>query len=190
MFTFQRQLRSFPGHRAPQPADVGLAGVAVIDLATPDGETVQVWYTPALPNRQTVLYFHGNSGEIADRADRFAYYQSQGLGVVFMSYRGYGDSTGGISKSGLITDAITMYDWLISQKIPADRIMLVGEFLGTGVVEQLAAKRSVGGVAQKAPYTLATDVAAGIYRWLPVRWLMTAQFCLIKHIADHSAVAD
>ena len=72
MFTFQRQLRFFPGHRAPQPANVEMAGVAVIDLATPDGETVQVWYTPALPNRQTVLYFQGDAGEIADRADRFA----------------------------------------------------------------------------------------------------------------------
>jgi len=187
MFVFQRQLQYFPGHRAPNPQDVGLRGVDVIDLPTPDGETVRLWYVPATPGMPTVLYFHGNAGEIADRADRFAAYQAAGLGVAFLSYRGYGGSTGQISESGLITDATAAYDWLIDLNVPPTRIMLVGESLGSGVAVQLAAKHPVGGVALEAPYTSTADVAAQIYLWLPVRLLMKDQFRSIDHIANVAA---
>lgn len=187
MFTFQRQLQYFPSHKAPHPDAVGLAGVDVIDLPTADSETVRLWYAQAKPGQPTVLYFQGNAGEIADRSDRFAYYQSIGFGVAFLSYRGYGDSTGSSTEAGLILDATTAYDWLIGQKIAPARIMLVGESLGSGVAVQLAAKHVVGGVALEAPYTTTADVAAGIYPWLPVRWLMKDQFRSIDHIAQITA---
>ena len=187
MFVFQRQLQFFPGHRAPNPQEAGLRGVEVIDLPTPDGETVRLWYAPAAPGKPTVLYFQGNAGEIADRANRFAAYQSAGLGVAFLSYRGYGDSTGQISEAGLITDATAAYDWLITQDVAATRIMLVGESLGSGVAVQLAAKHPVGGVALEAPYTSTADVAAQIYPWLPVRLLTKDQFRSIDHIANVTA---
>ena len=187
MFAFQRQLQYFPTHRAPLPQDVGLAGVTVINLATPDGETLRLWYAEGLAGKPTVLYFQGNAGEIGDRADRFAYYQSQGLGVAFLSYRGYGDSTGSPSEAGLITDALTAFDWLMGQTIAPSRILLVGESLGTGVAVQLAAQRPVGGVALEAPYTSTADVAAGIYPWLPVRLLMKDQFRSVDHIAQVTA---
>ena len=187
MFVFQRQLQYFPGHRAPSPQDVGLRGVDVLDLPTPDGETVRLWYVPARQGMPTVLFFHGNAGEMADRADRFAVYQAAGLGVAFLSYRGYGGSTGQISEAGLITDATAAYDWLIVQGVAATRIMLVGESLGTGVAVQLAAMHPVGGVALEAPYTSTADVATGVYPWLPVRLLMKDQFRSIDHIANVTA---
>ena len=187
MVTFQRQLQYFPGRKAPQPADGGLVGVDVITLPTRDGETIRLWYVRAKADLPTVLYFQGNSGEIADRADRFASYQSQGFGVAFLSYRGYGDSSGSITEAGLIIDAITAYEWLIAQDIAPTRIMVVGESLGTGIAVQLAASHAVGGVALEAPYTSTADVAAGIYPWLPVRWLMKDQFRSIDHIAQIAA---
>ena len=187
MVTFQRQLQYFPTQRAPLPSQVGLVGVTVIDLVTPDAETVRLWYAPAAAGQPTVLYFQGNAGEIADRADRFATYQSQGLGVAFLSYRGYGDSTGSITEAGLMLDASTAYDWLIEQNIAPQQIMLVGESLGTGVAVQLAATRAVGGVALEAPYTSTADVAAQIYPWLPVRWLMRDQFRSADHISKVTA---
>lgn len=187
MFVFQRNLQYFPTHRAPLPQDVGLLDVAVINLSTPDGQRVRLWYRAAETNRPTILYFQGNAGEIADRADRFSYYASKGYGVAFLSYRGYGDSTGQITEGGLITDANAAYDWLRAQRIVAGKIALVGESLGTGVAVQLAASRPVGAVALEAPYTSTADVAAGIYPWVPVRWLMKDQFQTIAHIGKVTA---
>ena len=187
MFTFQRQLQYLPGHPAPTPQDAGLMGVTVIDLLTPDGETVRLWHAPPRVGKPTVLYFQGNAGETGDQAGRFAGYQAAGLGVTFLSYRGFGKSTGRISEAGLIIDATAACGWLIAAGVPADRIMLVGESPGTGVAVQLAVKNPVGGVALEAPYTSTADVAAKIYPWLPVRLLMKDQFRSLDHIADIGA---
>jgi fermentation-respiration switch protein FrsA (DUF1100 family) len=176
MYMQQRRFQYFPGHKATPPQVLGLAGVTEERVRTPDGETLALWYAPARPGKPTVLFFHGNGGEISDRHERFAFLQSRGLGVLFVSYRGYGASTGTISEQGLITDAVTAYDVLRGKGVvPAD-IMLLGESLGTGVAIQLAAQRPVAAVALEAPYTATVDIAAGVYWWLPVRLLMKDQF--------------
>jgi len=95
---------------------------------------------------------------------------------LFVSYRGYGASTGSISEQGFITDALTAYDFLLKRGVAPEQIALVGESLGTGVAVQLAAQRPVGALALEAPFTAAVDVAAEVYPWLPVRWLMKDQF--------------
>jgi len=186
-FLMQRQLQYFPSRADPLPAAVGLTGVTRHTVATPDGETLVLWVASATGNRPTVLYFQGNAGSIADRADRLAFYQAEGYGAAFLSYRGYGGSTGTITEAGLITDARTAYDWLIAQGIPASRIVVVGESLGTGVAVQLAARHPVGAVILEAPYTAAVDVAALIYPWLPVRLLMKDQFRSSAHIGKVTA---
>jgi fermentation-respiration switch protein FrsA (DUF1100 family) len=183
MYLRQRQMQYFPTDRRLTPDVVGLSNVEVARLPTPDGETIIVWYAPAQAGQPTVLYFQGNGGEIGDRAGRFAAFQSQGLGVLFVSYRGYGGSSGTATERGLITDGLTAYDWLRRRGVLANRIMLVGESLGSGVAVQLAAQREVGAVALEAPFASAAAVAAGVYWWLPVRLLMKDKFDSIDHIA-------
>jgi len=182
MYFLQRGLQYFPQDKGLTPEAVGLSGVAVNLLDTPDGERIVTWYVAAKPGRPTVVYFHGNAGEIGDRPTRFRYYTDRGFGVLYVSYRGYGGSTGSISEKGLITDALTAYDWLIAQGVQPSQIALLGESLGTGVAVQLAAQRSVGAIALEAPYTSTADIGAAIYWWLPVRLLMKDQFRSIEHI--------
>ena len=184
MYLQQRSFQYFPAHKGTSPQALGLSGVTEQRAATPDGETIVLWYSPAQPGKPTVLFFHGNGGEIADRTERFAFLQSQGLGVMFVSYRGYGASTGEISEQGLVTDALTAYDALRAKGVAPGDIMLLGESLGTGVAIQLAAQRPVGAVALEAPYTATVDIAAGIYWWLPVRFLMKDQFRSRDYIAQ------
>ena len=186
-FVMQRQLQYFPSRADPAPAEVGLTGVTRQTLTTPDGETLVLWVAPAAAGRPTILYFHGNAGSIADRADRLAFYRAQGFGAAFLSYRGYGGSSGRITEAGLITDAVAAYDWLLAEGIAGDEIVLLGESLGTGVAVQLAARRPVGAVVLEAPYTAAVDVAALVYPWLPVRLLMKDQFRSSAHIGQVTA---
>lgn len=176
MYLQQRSLQYHPGRDGTPPQALGLAGVSEQRAKTPDGETIVLWHAKAPPGQPTVLFFHGNGGEISDRAKRFAYLQAQGFGVMFVSYRGYGASTGTISEPGLITDAHTAYDALRASGVVQDDIMLLGESLGTGVALQLAAQRPVAAVALEAPYTALVDIAAERYWWLPVRLLMKDQF--------------
>jgi fermentation-respiration switch protein FrsA (DUF1100 family) len=184
IYLLQRHLLYHPGRTQASPAEVGLSGVEVINLATQPGERLIAWYAPAKGNQPTILFFHGNAGDIAGRAERFAYYQAAGYGVMFLSYRGYGASTGSPTEAGLVADANAAYDWLIKNSVPASRIMLVGESLGTGVAVQLAAHKPVGAIALEAPFTSTADVARLSYWWLPVGLLMKDQFKSIDYIKE------
>ena len=176
MYLHQRSLQYFPSKRGLSPAAAGLVGVSEETLETPDGEKIIAWYAPASPGRPTILFFHGNGGEIGDRADRLTFYRSQGFGALFVSYRGYGKSSGNISESGLVTDAITAHAWLVNRGVTPEQIAVVGESLGTGVSVQLAARQKIAVLALEAPFASAADVAGAIYWWLPVRLLMKDTF--------------
>ena len=176
MYLQQRQIQYHPSRTAPSPQSVGLSGVNDERITTPDGETIAVWYAAASPGKPTILFLHGNAGEIGTRGERFSFYRSQGFGVLFVSYRGYGASTGNITEAGLITDALSAYEFLIGKGVAPQQIAVVGESLGTGVAVQLAAQRKVGAMALEAPYTATVDVGAEIYPWLPVRLLMKDTF--------------
>lgn len=169
MYVFQRKLQYHPENKGLTPQSVGISGASVETLTTADGEKIILWYAPAKAEMPTILYFHGNAGEIGDRPLRFNYYHSRGFGVAYLSYRGYGGSSGSPSEAGLVADANAAYDWLLAKGVEPNRIALLGESLGSGVAVQLAAKREVGAAALEAPYTSTVEIAAKIYWWLPVR---------------------
>jgi fermentation-respiration switch protein FrsA (DUF1100 family) len=183
MYVFQRKLQYHPANKGLTPESVGISGASVETLTTADGEKIVLWYVPAKVGMATILYFQGNVGEIGDRPLRFNYYHSRGFGVAYLSYRGFGGSSGSPSETGLMADANAAYDWLLARGVEPNRIALLGESLGSGVAVQLAAQREVGAVALEAPYTSTVEVAAKIYWWLPVHALMKDQFKSIDFIA-------
>ena len=183
MYAFQRDLQYFPTRRDPAPETLGLSGVETVALATADGETLVLWFSPPEAGRPVILFLHGNAGEIADRADRLAFYQARGYGTAFLSWRGYGGSTGSPSETGLLTDTKAAYDYLRGLGVPPVRIVLVGESLGTGPAVIVAAANPVAAVILEAPYSAAVDIARTAYPWLPVGLLMKDQYRSRDHIA-------
>jgi hypothetical protein len=79
-------------------------------------------------------------------------------------------------------DADAAYDWLLAHGVLPDRIVVVGESLGTGVAVRLAADRQVGVLLLEAPYTSVADVAAERYPWAPVRQLILDPFPSLDRI--------
>lgn len=186
MYVAQRALMYFPERFATSPDDAGLANAEAVTLDTPDGARVIVWHVAPRGDRPVWLYFHGNGGSLRYRVDRFRELTAPGDGLVALSYRGYGGSTGRPSEPGLIDDARAAYDFAI-KRYPADRIVLWGESLGSGVAIALAAERKVARIVLEAPFLSAVDVAAGVYPYLPVRWLMKDQFRSDLRIANVTA---
>ena len=176
MYFNQRQLLYHPDTKRVDPASLGITGAEVIEIPTPDGEKLVAWYAPAAQGQPTVLFLHGNAGSIAERPLRFQFYQKAGFGVLYLSWRGYGGSTGQPSEQGLLVDATAAYDWLKAKGIPPDKLVVVGESLGTGPAVQLAASHPVAALALEAPYTSMVDVARYHYGWLPVGLLLLDHF--------------
>jgi fermentation-respiration switch protein FrsA (DUF1100 family) len=144
-------------------------------LTTADGERVIVWHVPAKPGHAVVIYFPGNGDFLAGLVSRLRAITSDGTGLVALSYRGYAGSSGKPSEQGLLQDAAAAYAFTAA-RYSADRIVVWGFSLGSGVAVALAADRPVGKIILEAPYTSITDIAATVYRIVPVRWLMRDQF--------------
>jgi fermentation-respiration switch protein FrsA (DUF1100 family) len=133
-----------------------------------------------------VLYFHGNGGSLRLRADRFRRLIADGTGLLALSYRGYGGSTGRPSERGMISDAAALYDCAVARYTP-EQLVLWGESLGSGVAVALAAERPVGRVLLEAPFTSAVEIGAAAYPFLPVRLLMHDPFRSDERIARVTA---
>jgi fermentation-respiration switch protein FrsA (DUF1100 family) len=169
-----------------QPASVGFSQAEEHVLTTADGEKIIVWHVPAQSGHPVVMFFPGNGDFLAGRVDRFRALTADGTGLVALSYRGYAGSTGHPSERGLLLDAAAAYDFAAA-RYSADRIVVWGFSLGSGVAVALAAQRPVGKLVLEAPYTSAADVAAAQFRIVPVRWLMKDQFHSDERIAGVTA---
>ncbi len=175
MYFAQRAVMYFPERPRTPPAMAGFAGAEEVTLDTADGERVIAWHVAPRGDKPVVLYFHGNGGSLAWRVDRFRRLTADGTGLVALSYRGYGGSSGSPTEAGLIADAEAAYAFAAA-RYPAERIAVFGESLGTGVAVVLAAEKPVWRLILQSPFTSAADVAAHIYWYLPVRLLMKDQF--------------
>jgi hypothetical protein len=185
MFFAQRALMYFPETARTPPAAAGLSQAQEVILDTADGEKIIAWHVPPRGEKPLVIYFHGNGGALRLRVDRFARLVEDGNGLLAVSYRGYGGSTGRPTEAGLIEDARAAYAY--AAKRSPGRIVVWGESLGTGVAIALAAEKPVTHVILDSPYSATVDVAADLYWFMPVRWLMKDQFRSDLRIANVKA---
>jgi uncharacterized protein len=179
MYFAQRALMYFPETLRTAPAQAGLRKAEEVVLDTADGEHVIVWHIAPRDDQPVVLYFHGNGGALRYRVDRFRALTQDGTGLVALSYRGYAGSSGRPSEDGLLEDARAAYAFA-TQRYPAARLVIWGESLGTGVAVAIAAEKAgekkVARLVLEAPFASAVSVAASVYPFVPVRFLMRDQF--------------
>jgi uncharacterized protein len=168
------------------PAAAGFPEAEEHILTTEDGEKVIIWHVPAKPGHAVVIHFPGNGDYLAGLVGRFRDMTSDGTGLVALSYRGYAGSSGRPSEQGLLRDAAAAYAFAAARYKP-DRIIVWGFSLGSGVAVALAADRPVGQLILEAPCTSVTDVAAVLFRLVPVRWLVRDQFRSDERIARVTA---
>src|SRR6202521_3940954 len=125
-------------------------------LTTADGEKIIVWHVPAKLGHAVVIYFPGNGDILAWSVGRFRDITADGTGLVALSYRGYAGSSGKPSERGLLADAAAAYAFTTA-RYSADRIVVWGFSLGSGVAVALAAVQPVGRLVLEAPFTSIAD---------------------------------
>jgi hypothetical protein len=175
LYVFQAGYVYFPDLPTRQvtatPADIGLAFEAV-RLDTPDGEALAGWYIPVSAARGTVLYLHGNGGNIGHRLDRIEVFHRLGLNVFIIDYRGFGASTGRPGEEGTYRDALAAWTYLTQEKrLTPEGIVLFGESLGGSIAAWLAARHAPAGLVLYASFTSLPDMARALYPMFPATWL-------------------
>ena len=182
-YIVQRQLQYFPDRRMYSPLEGGVPEMSIIRFHAADGVQLVSWHNAAAAGAPTVVYFPGNGGNIAGRGAAVRPWIDAGYGVLLVGYRGYGGSDGRPAEEGLYADGRAAIAYLRGRGVPAHRIALYGESLGTGVAVKMAVEHAVGAVILEAPFTSAVDVGARAYPILPVRWLMKDRYESLGRIA-------
>ena len=153
---------------AATPAELGLP-YEEARIPTDDGESLGAWFIPG-PEEQkpgsglTLLFFHGNAGNISHRLDSVAVFHQLGLDVLIVDYRGYGQSTGRPSVDGTLLDAEAAWEWLrVHKGLTPDRVAIFGRSLGGGPASHLAARIKPRGLILESTFTCLHDVAKGMF---------------------------
>ncbi|WP_292533703.1 alpha/beta fold hydrolase [Methylocystis sp.] len=176
LVAFQRDFLFRPDARRADPAAAGLAEAQETTLKTRDGETLLAWRLSGDCGRPFILYLPGNGGALRDRVPRFRRFVEDRFGMLAVSYRGYGGSTGAPAQEGLFLDAEAAYAEALRLGYAPERIVIMGESLGTGVATHLAATHHAAGLVLDSPYSSIADVAAERYSWAPVHYLVRDPF--------------
>lgn len=179
----QPRLVYFPDKQLSNtPKTIGLDYTAV-SIATSDGETLHGWQVTVADAKGTVLFFHGNAGNISHRINYLTMFRRLGYNTLLFDYRGYGQSSGTPSESGTYLDAQAAWRYLTgTQGVAPGRIVLFGESLGGAVAAWLAAREKPGLLVLASTFTSASDLAAEIYPFLPIRWISRFEYNTLQSL--------
>lgn len=120
------------------PSHLGLS-FEKVTFPTVDGLTLHGWFVPGGTDEATVLFFHGNAGNISHRLGPIDLFHRLGFNFLIFDYRGYGNSEGSPDEEGLYDDAHAAFRYLTEvRQIPAGRIALVGHSLGAAAAADLS----------------------------------------------------
>ena len=161
MSILDRFMVYFPDrHLYTTPAEAGLDYDDVF-LTAADGVRIHAWHVPG-ESDTTLLWLHGNAGNISHRVDNIAALNSlTGLGVLIVDYRGYGLSEGSPSEKGLYLDAEAAFEHLVTELglDPVEDIVLFGRSLGVGVAADVATRHTVRCVILESGFTSVISMA-------------------------------
>jgi len=173
----------------PFPADFPLGEVPFenVEFYSSDGTKLHGWFLDHPNAKGVALICHGNGGNIASRGESLlVLHRRHQLAVMIFDYRGYGQSEGTPSESGVFADARAARKWLAKRKnIGEQDVVWMGRSLGGAVAVDLAAKDCAKGLVLASTFTSLPAVAAELMPALPAKWLMRQRFDSLEKIRDY-----
>lgn len=174
----------YPDHHIyALPTQAGLPYEAV-DLLTSDNVRIHGWWIPAYQSEEarrlggqevmTVLFCHGNGGNISHRLDKAVRLHRLGVNQFYFDYRGYGESASvPPSEKGTYRDAAAAYLYLTQMRgIDPKRVILYGESLGGAVAVETVLHHPAAGLVLESAFTSTMAMASRIFPWLPTRLII------------------
>lgn len=167
------------------PESVGLK-YEDINFTTSDNKQLHAWFIPHPHAQYTMIFCHGNAGNISHRLDKIFFFHTLGINTFIFDYRGYGKSKGSPSEQGLFLDAQAAYDYVTQKRaIPKDKIIIYGESIGGAVAIDCAYKNEAGALIVEDAFTSIRDMAKIYYPFVP-QFLISNLFDSISKIKSIS----
>jgi pimeloyl-ACP methyl ester carboxylesterase len=176
LYTFQRRL-IYPGwYFGTAAVHSDHSGYRDIEVTTSDGLRGRLLYHPAQPAKPVILFFHGNGDSVLGSIVAMRSLVAAGYGAVLPEFRGFNGAPGIPDEQGLYRDARAARAWMTANGIGADRTVIIGYSLGSGVAAQMALEQPPRALILVAPYASIAHVAAARFWWLPADLLVSERF--------------
>lgn len=150
------------------PSDHGWAfDEAFLDVS--EGCT-HLWFIPAERETQrTILFSHGNAGNLGDKLNSIGIFRDMGFNVLAYDYGGYGRSDGHTHEARMIEDIRAVWRHAISTLgIPAKKIVIHGRSMGGGPSAYLATEVEAGAVVLESTFCSLTEMIKRRYPRVPM----------------------
>ncbi len=155
-----------------------------ISFSSPDGLRLHGWWLPHPSARATLIWYHGNAGNISTRWQNLKFLKALRVNLFVFDYRGYGKSDGVPDEAGLQEDSLSAYDFLVKEKrISPERLFLLGRSLGGVFAAYTASQRPSAGLIIESSLTSARDMAGVMYPYLPIGWAVNARLDTLSRVA-------
>lgn len=162
------------------PRQIGL-NYEDIFFKTSDNIDINGWFISSPNARYTILFCHGNAGNISHRLEKLKFFHELGCDIFIFDYRGYGRSKGKPSEKGMYLDVQGAYDYLLSRKINPEQVIGYGESIGGAIIIDLASKNRLGGLITDSTLSSSKDMIKIIYPFLPY-WVFSSRLDSINKI--------
>lgn len=165
------------------PEDYGLT-VEDTYFKTEDGLVLHGWFVPSKENKITLLWFHGNAGNLSHRVENIKYLNALDINVFIFDYRGYGKSKGRLpSEKTIYIDSSAAYNYLVQErKIPKENIFFFGRSLGGAVAVEMAKKFDCAGLIIESSFPSAKEMAGLMFPFLPIKYFIKTEFSSAKKL--------
>lgn len=166
------------------PDELGL-DFEKVHFKSSDGLLLSGWYIPVKNAGLTVLFCHGNGGNMMHCLDTINILYNMGLNCFIFDYRGYGNSEGKPGEEGTYLDARAAYKWLTEdKKISPDDIVVFGRSLGGSIAARLASGVRAKALIVESTFTSYVDIGKTFYPYMPVRWFARFSYRTIDYVKD------
>lgn len=153
---------------------------------TEDGLTLHGWFVPSTEDKITLLWFHGNAGNLSHRLENIIYLHKLNINIFIFDYRGYGRSEGRLpSERTIYIDSRAAYHYLIKEKgVQKENLFFFGRSLGGAVAVEIAREFNCKGIIIESSFTSAREMAGIMFPFLPVKYFIKTKYNSIEKIKD------
>ncbi len=169
---------------AETPGNLGIT-FEEVNFKTADGQLLNGWFIPVKNAKATILYCHGNAGNISHRLHKVKFFQGMGVNFFIFDYRGYGKSSGKPTEKGLYKDARAAYDYLISRNdVDKNKIVVYGKSLGGPIAADLCINRLSRALILEGSFASVALRAQQLYPFLPMKFLITQKYDTVAKVKN------
>ncbi len=165
------------------PRDVGL-DFDDLYFSARDGVVLNGWFIRHREARSTLVWFHGNAGNIGHRvANIRLLHEKTRVNIFIFDYRGYGRSAGRASEEGTYLDGEAALDFVRNRLgIDPAQTVLFGRSLGAAVATEMANRFDSQALIVESPFASIRAMADAMFPFLPIGPLLSTRYDVLEKI--------